>query len=1001
MPAPMELLATLTDTLGFTEAGGLVSSSENPQGQRGSVLDRVRRHIPEVSSVYFSEDDPLAYLATSQAFQNVELLRIQRKVWNDCRVPLLFAVDATHVRVYDAWSEPARDANRVDDDSRLIRLLDQTALDLGHLREFHRMSLDTGTFASEFRGRFDARNRCDTSLLNNLEETWRELISGSRGLPEDVAHRLLLRSILLLHLEHRRWLDAGTYGKYVKGARKLTDVYSDRDATYRLFERVAARFNGDLLPVDTAEIVVDERHLTRLRGFLDGTTDFPSGQRSFWPLYDFSVIPIQLISSVYERLLHKRDPSKARKTGAYFTPYPLVELVMNEVLPWPEATQKRGAALPRIADPACGSGVFLVEAFRRLVAYWRHEHSGQRPSCEALSDLLSGHIFGIDSDESGLAIKVAAFSLYLAMLDELDEGEPLTFPRLTQRRSGTCPNLINKCAFQAVESMPTFDLVVGNPPWRRAKLADHIRTYCTKHEHPVAEEIAQAFLWLAGDLVAPDGHVALLGPSKWLFNREGPDVEFREQFFARNQVDAVINLSALVSGDNRLFHANAPATAVVYRRRRSEPPSPSILYCVPRPVPQGATPMALVIDAGDVKWLPREEAESSPYIWKTMYVGSWRDYRLLQRLQTRKVTLAEFEEGQRKYGWRSGRGFQPDGTKNTKNDETAAVILSVPYVESDDLSPLVTCVDDSKRWTIDSFKRTGPKLIYRAPHVIFKRAIENHRIFATFCNVDCAFQDKIMAMHGPADHIDHVKALAAYLNSSLASYLLFLTATSWGIDRRWVDKGEILSLPSTPLAQQSTVRELAQLIDLLLHAEEASQREALDHRIDEAVFNAFGIYPAERLLIRDVLRTSIDFVHSRGQSAAVAPPSGDELEEYASAFISVFGPIAAGAKKRLEWMAYDGCGPLRVVSFHLKSGGLSQQSRASKTLDAVLGELSELLWRRDGVNVYRRRHLRIFEDNALHIVKPAELRFWTPSAAFHDADEALAQSLTETPDVAS
>ena len=98
-------------------------------------------------------------------------------------------------------------------------------------------------------------------------------------------------------------------------ARTLTDVYSDRDATYRLFEHVASRYNGELLPVDPAEVDVTESHLSRLRGFLDGTTDLPSGQHSFWPLYDFSVIPIQLISSVYERLLHKRAQKKLGKAA--------------------------------------------------------------------------------------------------------------------------------------------------------------------------------------------------------------------------------------------------------------------------------------------------------------------------------------------------------------------------------------------------------------------------------------------------------------------------------------------------------------------------------------------------------------------------------------------------------------------------------------------------------------------------------------------------------------
>ena len=165
---------------------------------------------------------------------------------------------------------------------------------------------------------------------------------------------------------------------------------------------------------------------------------------------------------------------------------------------------------------------------------------------------------------SGLAIKVAAFSLYLALLDELHESQPLTFPRLTVASPGQCPNLIGESAFEAVEHLPEFDLVVGNPRHGVAqRLADHTRQYSTRRTS-VAEEIAPG-VPLAGGRSCPERARCLLTPSKWLFNREGPDVEFRQAFFGQNHVDSIINLSALVSGDNRLFNANSPATAVVYR----------------------------------------------------------------------------------------------------------------------------------------------------------------------------------------------------------------------------------------------------------------------------------------------------------------------------------------------------------------------------------------------------------------------------------------------------
>jgi len=85
-----------------------------------------------------------------------------------------------------------------------------------------------------------------------------------------------------------------------------------------------------------------------------------------------------------------------------------------------------------------------------------------------------------------------------------------------------------------------------------------------------------------------------------------------------------------------------------------------------------------------------------------------------------------------------------------------------------------------------------------------------------------------------------------------------------------------------------------------------------------------------------------------------------------------------------------------VVSFFLgpaADGACGVAMKQDQELTEELGRLDRALWEREGVNLYRRRHVRIFEENVVHVVKPAERRFWTRSAAFHDADEVLAQTL--------
>ena len=114
----------------------------------------------------------------------------------------------------------------------------------------------------------------------------------------------------------------------------------------------------------------------------------------------------------------------------------------------------------RVLDLTCGSGVFLVEALRRLV-YMR---AGQSPvRREHIREILRDQIFGVDKNES--AITVASFSLYLAAL-ELDPDpkppEALRFEPLIGR------NLFIADAFELDQVQvgvrlkeKRFDIIVG------------------------------------------------------------------------------------------------------------------------------------------------------------------------------------------------------------------------------------------------------------------------------------------------------------------------------------------------------------------------------------------------------------------------------------------------------------------------------------------------------------------------------------------------------------
>src|SRR5260370_14948549 len=77
----------------------------------------------------------------------------------------------------------------------------------------------------------------------------------------------------------------------------------------------------------------------------------------YFRAYDFAYIPIEILSEVYEQFIED-----SKKKGAVYTPEILADYLLSEI-----NTVKPLNEETKILDPACGSGVFLVLAYRWLI----------------------------------------------------------------------------------------------------------------------------------------------------------------------------------------------------------------------------------------------------------------------------------------------------------------------------------------------------------------------------------------------------------------------------------------------------------------------------------------------------------------------------------------------------------------------------------------------------------------------------------------------------------
>ena len=214
-----------------------------------------------------------------------------------------------------------------------------------------------------------------------------------------------------------------------------------RQATLQAFQKLIGHLdqwlNGAVFPIDFgASNAPTESHLRWVAGTFGGDELQEAGN---WQLhldfkaYDFSYIPIETLSVVYEQFLHTTvgtERSRGEEAGAYYTPIPVVNFMLSELSE--RLPLRRGR---RVLDPSCGSGAFLVQCYRRLIETEFPPSRSGRPSPIALRELLEQSIFGIDRDAD--ACGVTELSLIITLLDYVDPPD-LENDKRVRANSGRC-----------------------------------------------------------------------------------------------------------------------------------------------------------------------------------------------------------------------------------------------------------------------------------------------------------------------------------------------------------------------------------------------------------------------------------------------------------------------------------------------------------------------------------------------------------------------------------
>lgn len=980
------------------EATGYLTNGAAAPGVRlgadAQILRRGRRFTPDAmwrgptaTTVYFKYADERPNDVTVSAWQ--------REIWNEGFAPLLWIVSPKTIALYNGFSRPISDHDAERHLLRTFEAVEQQLIELDNLAG--RLAMETGQFWTQS----DSVNRkssVDEQLLSDLAALERDLVLA--GMERGSAQGLIGRSIFTQYLVDRDIVGPARL-KVECGAERLSSALRAPLVATRLFGWLAEVFNGDMFPAASGSVPVAVEQLARVADFLEAV-DPATGQTTFFP-YQFDVIPVELISSIYEQFAHSKSGpladieqegvaietrAQAKRRGVHYTRLPVVSLILDEVM-------NSATGDETVLDLTCGSGVFLVEALRRLV----ERKGGTSPARDVIRSILYHQVYGVDISEA--AVRVAAFSLYLAAL-ELDPDpqppEALTFEKLIGRTllvgdAREIETTLAGAVLLTEQGTPRpFDVIVGNPPWTfRGKSGTAERRNLQRPNQPRAPRgEGLDFVLRATDFGHATTRYGIVLSAMPFFSGSKTGARAARYVVEQLAPATLVNLAPLTKW---LFPtAKMPAVVLLARHR---PQDPDLLTVVNVPwSPSTEKSFTFEIAPSDVAVLPLAEWRDNPERLKTAMFGHSRDMALLDQLRGDFGTLDMWLDsvGSR---WRDGLQF---GGRT----QDASHISGLEILETKDLSPFQV-PQVLTRFSDTQAHRPRPREIYRAPILLIKEFLKTGpRPVTAVATRDLIYTEAYFGASLPQDQYDSARLIAAILGSALASWFFLLTAAEFGIWKRRLLTNDVGLLP-LPDPVMALNKESGQRI-VELEAQFRA-RGTTDHgleMLDQAVFALYGIDAVDQLVVRDGLtRAGWQWAGGRNASAEPATVCGD-LAAYANSFaIALDAWLQAANRRHLRAEIFDLpiASPLRVVRFAIGEG----RKKPAVHIVSPNGGLSEVLQRigqrlqvQLGSALVGERELRIHGVDEVIIIKPAARRFWMPAVALEDADAVVAESFAGT-----
>jgi len=892
---------------------------------------------------------------TNKLLSTEDKNQIHIRMWNGYQVPAYVIIEKSVVNFFDSREKPEKDKSNYANE---IISLTGNAIKL-----FNAQGFDDGIFWEEQdeKKHFKFEQSATKDLIRGLKAVYKNFQEKS-NLDKHVALKLLVQSLLIKYLEERDEDSASGYfaGTYFKKNFQCNDFCDTirNGKLLDLLDKLAIDFNGKIFKWDkkterTERAAIQNTKVNQLADYLDG--NIQDSQYVMWRLYSFSHLPVEVISSVYEELL---TDSK----DIVYTPEMIVSTLVDECMPLKIPQQNF-----KLIDVSCGSGIFLVKAYKRIVQWWRYEQwletgTLRKPPLAVLRDLLLKSIHGVDIQQD--AIRLSIFSLALAILDEVNLDPPtwgkLKFPDLSE-------NIVTENFFRFINTAPVkdFDLVIGNPPFnlqavngKEPSRKNYFRQLKndTGYQSSINipdENPALHFLVQSVKLLRPGGLLCMIQPSGPLFYQK--DKAFKQELFSQHNLLQVIDFTKL---SDKLWGKTNVSTAAIFLQN-IKPDHNEVLHLVANRIFSNTNRLFLEFDHYDFHYISKESILNDSYVWKANLLGGGRIIQLIEHLSN-LPTLGDYLKIKRnKKGWKFGDGFikakNDDELTQSDLENKKGGYKEFAYLDNSNYV-------DTKKFTEDGIGDTSIlrgkfyqwgriKELFEPPMLLIKKGIGKKTIPTFLSEKPLSYRNRIIGIHAPDSDKQELVLIDKYFKNyaDLIRFYIIVTSAEILVNRATaIFSEDILNIPYLPEVNQSPIPE------------------------------------ADQIILKDTLSYFLNIF----EESTFKIIKEKEIKSFSKIFCKTLNSIYQFNRKSFQLFKIIDAGKYYALHFEYTDKKIESITESNDNLESYIQKIIPLNKQQQKTHV--QRIMKAYGQDAIILVKPKQLRYWLPSIALRDADESFA-----------